>query len=343
MFGQHKWTISIATSLSILGLTIASGLLMLAHRFVEELSRPHSLSDEKQFSWGLPADVPEPLSSCKRSLLFKANDGTLLRGEFWAQPHPAPTVVVCHGYRVSRAHLRPAAALEYKSGYNVLLFDFRGHGESEGVATSGGNAEVRDLEAALTVASYQPETLRGKIIIHGFSMGASIALLALPHPDVVAIIADSPYARLDDILRRLVHSRLMQDTASWNPSLRLFRNTFHAVAWATVLAATVVFRLRFGHALIARPDTIFKRWTKLSKAILHTPILLIHGAGDGLIPIAHARQLVAKAQAHNIPLQTYFVDHARHCGAYGYDPQQYITVLQNFLSPHLGEAFPKEM
>jgi len=39
-------------------------------------------------------------------------------------------------------------------------------------------------------------------------------------------------------------------------------------------------------------------------------------------------------------LQTYFVDHARHCGAYGSDPQQYITVLQKFLSPHLGEAFP---
>src|SRR6266568_160157 len=340
MFGQHKWTISIATSISVLGLTIASGLLMLAHRFVEELSRPHNLSGEKQFSWGLPPDVPEPLSSCKRSLLFKANDGTLLRGEFWAQPHPAPTVVVCHGYHVSRAHLRPAAALEYKYGYNVLLFDFRGHGESESVATSGGNAEVRDLEAALAVASRQPETLPGKIIIHGFSMGASIALLTLPHPDVVAIIADSPYARLDDILRRLVHSRLMQGTASWNPSFRLFRSTFPAVAWATVLAATVVFRLRFGHALIARPDTIFKRWRKLSKAILHTPILLIHGSGDSLIPIAHARQLVAKARAHNIQLQTYFVDHARHCGAYGSDPQQYITVLQKFLSPHLGEAFP---
>jgi len=93
---------------------------------------------------------------------------------------------------MNRTLLRPVAALEYKYCYNVLLFDFRGHGESESVATSGGNAEIHDLEAALTVASQQPETLPGKIVIHGFSMGASIALLTDPHPDVAAIVVDSP-------------------------------------------------------------------------------------------------------------------------------------------------------
>src|SRR5947209_4820918 len=276
MFGQHKWALGVASGMGVISIAATSCLAILAHYFVDQLSRPHTLADQDLFTWKLPHPEPEPPASQRRSLLFHTSDGKLLSGDFWAQPHPAPTIVLCHGYRVTRTYLRPVAALEYQFGYNVLLFDFRGHGESESVATSGGNAEVRDLEAALAVASRQPETLPGKIIIHGFSMGASIALLTLPHPDVVAIIADSPYARLDDILRRLVHSRLMQGTASWSPSFRLFRSTFPAVAWATVLAAAVIFRLRFGHALIARPDTIFKRWRKLSTAILQTPILLIH-------------------------------------------------------------------
>src|SRR5712692_8937833 len=174
--------------MGVLGVAATSGIVILAHRFVEQLSRPHGPGDKDMITWELPQAEAEPPLSQRRPLLFRTADGKLLCGDFWAQPHPAPTAVICHGYRVSRTYLRPVAALHYKFGYNVLLFDFRGHGESDSVATSGGNAEIRDLQAALTVASLQPETLPGKIFIHGFSMGASIALLTPPHPEVVAII-----------------------------------------------------------------------------------------------------------------------------------------------------------
>ncbi len=177
MSGRDRLLVGFAGGAGVLGLTVTSGLAVLANRFIGELSRPHTLLDESLFTWKMPFGNADPPLAQQRSLLFETADGTLLSGDFWAQPRPAPTVVLCHGYRTSRAHLRTVAALQYAHGYNILFFDFRGHGESDSVMTSGGNAEVHDLEAALEVAARQPETLPGKIIIHGFSMGASIALL----------------------------------------------------------------------------------------------------------------------------------------------------------------------
>ena len=335
MTGQHRWAIGIATSF---GLTVTSGLAFLGHYFVNEFSRPHVTFEDPSLTWGMPKAGSEPPSALQRTLLFKAIDGTLLCGDFWAQPAPAPTVVLCHGYRVSRSHLRPAAALEYACGYNVLFFDFRGHGDSDSVLTSAGNAEVRDLEAALFVAANQPETLARKIIIHGFSMGASVALLTPPHPNVAAIVADSPYARSDDIMRRLVIYRFVMASHTWPSWLHPLQSVFPALAWCIVLFSTIDFRLRFGFNVVARPATSFRRWKARSKHVLQNhsiPILLIHSAGDTLIPIEHAKKIAAEAKAHGAILETYFVEDEHHCGAYGYDPVQYDTVLRNFLTHYL--------
>lgn len=342
MEARHRWALSVATSTGVLGLAITSGVVLLAHRLVDEFSRPHLVVDEKGFTWKMPVKVPEPPRSCQHPLTFQTTDGTLLCGDFWTQPQPAPTVVFSHGYRTPRKHLRPAAALEYATGYNVLLFDYRGHGESESVITSAGMAEVRDLEAAITVASLQPETLPGKIILHGFSMGASIALLVLPHPDVAAVIADSPYARMDQIIQRIIETRLTMESASWPASFHYLRHLFPAVASATTTACAIDFRLRFGHELIARPDTSFKRRKTAPKGVPgshpYPPILLIHAQGDDFIPIAQAHQLVEAAQENGILLETYFVNDPIHCGAYGYDPDQYVATIQQFLARHVPDV-----
>ncbi|QBD83067.1 alpha/beta fold hydrolase [Ktedonosporobacter rubrisoli] len=344
MSGQHRWTALGLTGTGILGLTVTSGLAMLAHRFVDEFSRPHTLLDETEITWAVPQFMPEPPLVYQRSLLFKTSDGTMLRGDFWAQPRVAPTIVLCHGYRISRSHLRPVAALEYSRGYNILLFDLRGHGDSDSVMTSGGNVEVHDLEAAIVVARSQPETLAGKIIIHGFSMGAAIALLTPPQPEhVAAIIADSPFARSDEVLRRLVHFIMVRESSGWIPALHWLRCFFPALIWTTFVMCVIDFRLRFGYNFVARPDSSFKRWNTYAKTALQQraiPILLIHSAGDPLIPIEHALQIAAEARVYGVPLETYFVAASSHCGAYGYDPYQYSKVLQRFLARYLGDDLP---
>jgi alpha-beta hydrolase superfamily lysophospholipase len=349
MAGQHRWAVRLATGTGLLGLTVTSGLTILANHIVNEFSSPHQLLDESAFTWEVPRAYTKPPATAQRPLLFKTVDGILLRGDFWAQPRKAPTIVLCHGYRISRSHLNSVAAVEYACGYNVLLFDFRGHGASESVMTSGGNAEVHDLQAAIVAAARQKETLPGRIIIHGFSMGASVALLTPPHPDVVAIIADSPYARLDDILHRMVCYQLTQASAGWRFQIRQLRYLLPAIAWAILAMSVIVFRIRFGYGFEARTDMSFRRWKakrrRRTQSTLsqHTiPILLIHATGDNLIPFAHARQIEAEARAYDVPLETYFVDGNTHCGAYGYDPQAYGRAVQRFLARHLGDDLPEQ-
>lgn len=346
MTGLHRWAVGLATSTGILGLTVTSGIALLANYFVDQFSHPHELIDESEFTWSVPASPPEPPLAYQRALMFKTSDGTILCGDFWAQPKPAPTIVLCHGYRISRAHLRAVASLEYACGYNVLAFDFRGHGESDSVITSGGNAEVHDLEAAIIVATRQPETLPGKIILHGFSMGASVALMTPPHPDVVAIIVDSPFSRSDEIIHRIICYQLTQASNGWIPVLQQLRHLVPAVAWATIAASTIVFRVRFGYDMVARPDMSLRRWRAINKKEKTAPpqhsipILLIHSSEDELIPIAHARQLAAEAKAYDIPMETYFIDGAPHCGGYAQNPQGYQKMMLDFLTRVLGDDLP---
>jgi uncharacterized protein len=346
MFGQHRWMIGLATSTSVLGLAATGSLVFLANRLVDEFSHPHEILRADEFELIQPKAFSEPPHIYQRPLILKTSDGVILCADFWAQPHPAPTVVLCHGYRASRMQLRPAATVEYHLGYNVLLFDFRGHGASDSIITSGGHDEVRDLEAAITAACMQKETLPNTIILHGFSMGAAIALLTPPRKEVVAIVADSPFARSDEVVRRLVYYRLHTQSISWRPFFHRLRTIFPAVAWMSVATSVLIFRMRFGSTFVARPDTSFKRRVASSKKKSvdqsHSiPILLIHASGDQLIPFEHAQRLVSRAQAHSVPLETYFVDSPAHCGAYIHDPEQYTAIIQDFLARHMKSTLPR--
>ena len=169
-------------------------------------------------------------------------------------------------------------------------------------------------------------------------MGAAVALLIPPRPEVAAIIADSPYARLDDILRRFVVCRLTEQKTWWSPLFQRLHVMMPAVSWAIVEIGACVFRVRFGYPLIARPDRGLERWKALSNAhppYMSPPILLIHGEQDSVIPIAEARSLEAQARALTFEVETYYVTGAEHCGAYERDPQRYIQVVQQFLIRHL--------
>jgi fermentation-respiration switch protein FrsA (DUF1100 family) len=116
----------------------------------------------------------------------------------------------------------PIAAMLIRHSYGVIILDLRGHGESEGELITFGYNEVRDVEAAhqylLTRSEVDPE----RIGLLGNSMGSATALLyAAENPAIKAVVAQSPYATLEDMVQANVR-RLNLPTFPLAPMMVFF-------------------------------------------------------------------------------------------------------------------------
>lgn len=115
------------------------------------------------------------------------------------------TVIFAHGYKYNRTNDKITALNLAKrltnEGYNVLAFDFRRSGESEGEITTIGYLEKYDLLAAVDYVRSQRQSARVAVI--GWSMGAVTAILAgAESPYIEAVVADSPFSDLRDYLSK---------------------------------------------------------------------------------------------------------------------------------------------
>ena len=333
------WVVSLVVVLGGVGLAVGGASVALGHLFLNEFTRPGVAVEPGTSQWGnwaFPEGVPEPPGEVQRAIAFQTADGVSLRGAFWAQKHPAPTVIISHGFHLPSQHFRSVAALEYAHGANLLLFDYRGHGQSALRPTTCGNAEINDLVAAVDVATSQAETLRGQVYIHGFSMGAAVALLLPPHAAIAGIIADSSYARLDEMIRMLIPPVLVERTSHWSALARVVRPLIPVLTRLMVLGGRLLFQIRYHYPLLARPDQAIgggsvKHMKHLSEPLL-PPILLIHAEHDPCISLRHAHRLVAAARAAGRAIHEYYTPCAIHCGSYGHNPRRYMALLQQFMA-----------
>ena len=123
--------------------------------------------------------TPESVGLDYADVRFRAADGVQLSG--WFVPaatagntDPERVVLFCHGNAGNMSHRLDSILVFHRLGLSVLLFDYRGYGESGGLPTEKGMH--LDVEAAwrfLTQGekSYAPK----KIILFGRSIGGSVA------------------------------------------------------------------------------------------------------------------------------------------------------------------------
>src|SRR5215210_4439142 len=76
--------------------------------------------------------TPWELGIPYEEVAFRTNDGLLLRGWWLPAPEAKRTVIALHGHRGARHHCVGIGAALWRRGANVLLFDHRGRGSSEG-------------------------------------------------------------------------------------------------------------------------------------------------------------------------------------------------------------------
>ncbi|UOQ96313.1 alpha/beta hydrolase [Hymenobacter sp. 5317J-9] len=123
------------------------------------------------------------------------------------------TVALFHGYTSSKSHLTHEAGYFRRLGYNVLLVDQAGNGNSAGFRTTVGYREADDVAAVFNwlknlfaKSSGSPllgrgaggEVSRGHIILYGVSMGAVAILRAEAELGIrpTANILECPYGNM---------------------------------------------------------------------------------------------------------------------------------------------------
>lgn len=133
---------------------------------------------------------------------FQGPDGRSHSAWFFPGLRGAPVIVLCHGYRSTRAEVMTLATSFQMHRYNVLAFNFAGHGDSPAGYTTLGSRESAELLAALEMLKERKDMDSSRVGLWGYSLGGYAALSAAPDfPGVKAIAVDSAYERPTDLLR----------------------------------------------------------------------------------------------------------------------------------------------
>ena len=125
----------------------------------------------------------------------------VLQGWYIRGSNQAPLVVLLHGYDTNRTEVLSLASRLQDYGYNILLYNQRGHGNSAQASTSLGILEAQDLKQAIEKLVSRPEIDFKRIGIFGSSLGAYAALRASKgNPHISALVLDSVYPNIDSFI-----------------------------------------------------------------------------------------------------------------------------------------------
>jgi uncharacterized protein len=131
-----------------------------------------------------------------RQVHFETIDHLVLTG-WYIPPQNGAVIILQHGYHSNSAEMLPMGLMLAKHGYGVLLFDFRGHGKSQGNTVTLGLFETRDTDAAANFLSEQPEVKHIGLI--GNSMGGATGILAASkNQQIQAIAVEGVFSELKE-------------------------------------------------------------------------------------------------------------------------------------------------
>jgi dipeptidyl aminopeptidase/acylaminoacyl peptidase len=242
-----------------------------------------------------PSD-PAQYGLTYEEVAFPSRDGLTLRGWFIPAPEARGTVVFCHGHAGSMDPDVKYAPAFHERGYNILMFDFRGHGRSEGQHVSMGYYEREDLLGAI---DYLQSRGIDRLGVLGFSMGGAVAMATAPHTEAIrAVVSDGGFARLSDAVTVGVRERGLPGSLAslvgylilWLMGLRLgcSPNGADPIGWVDKIAPRA--------------------------------LLIIQGALDPFVTVEEARELYTAAGE---PKDIWIVPGAGHREADRHHPEEY--------------------
>ena len=143
--------------------------------------------------------TPEAVGLSYEEVTLHTPDGLCLAAWYVPAAEARGTVLFCHGNAGNISHRVGTVEILNRLRMNVLLFDYRGYGASEGGPSEAGT--YRDAETAWRHLVEQRGVAPGDLIIHGRSLGGAVAAeLAERHPPR-ALILESTFTSVPDVAR----------------------------------------------------------------------------------------------------------------------------------------------
>ena len=248
------------------------------------------------------SDSTQWLDTHSVNVSIQSHDDLFLHASYIEQD-TSVYVIMVHGYRGTGASIISPIKRFYKQGYNLLIPDLRGHGQSEGDYIGMGWDDRYDIMGWIDYIIAKDK--KAQIILYGVSMGGAtvmdVAGEVLPQ-QVKAVIEDCGYTSVWDVFQYHIPME------KWQSEIALHM-------------ASVVTRIRAGYAL---EDVSPLKQVQKS----HVPILFIHGSEDDFVPCEMVNTLY---QSATCPKEKLIIEGAGHAQSCSTDPKTYYSTIFQFI------------
>lgn len=243
----------------------------------------------------------------KTDYTVKSRDGYILHAQFLKNPGDTDRyILISHGYTDNRFGALKYAYMYLELGFNVIVYDLRGHGLNEPAICTYSIRESQDL---LAMIQDSRERFRNMAIlgIHGESLGAATSVAVLKEkPPVDFAVADCGFSDIVPVLKGAMKG-------------------MHLPGFLVYLVS-VCARIRYGYSFREmRPIESLRE--------NHIPILFIHGAEDSFILPEHSERMKAATKGY---AELHLIPGAGHAMSILTDPKKYQAIVRGFLT----EQFP---
>ncbi len=133
----------------------------------------------------------------EKEIKFKGFNDNELSGVF-SQNNSSIGILFCHGLATDKESFADFPKKIAERGYNVLAFDYSGHGKSQG--TKGLFTKESHREDTSRAINFLIRAGSSKIVVLGHSLGTYPALLSLKEKAVIAAILVCPSRKSGDNL-----------------------------------------------------------------------------------------------------------------------------------------------
>jgi len=251
------------------------------------------------------------------------------------------TIVTCHGFMCDKFDVSFLRRVFPRQRYNIMSFDFRGHGEdTAGQYCTFGRDEALDVIAAVKFIKSHPSIKDKPVLAYGFSMGA-VSLIEAQAKDsslFEAMILDCPFDSSENMLKKGlagIKFTLFGYQFSIPCKSILERYAFHPYIQALVKAVlrTVA---QFDPRDISINICRFSPAESIKK--VHIPCFFIHCKNDEKISVGSIKSIFRGAQGYK---QLWITGGRRHFDSFFYNPEKYTERIRNFIKMVMNSEFEK--